>query len=114
MDRWDLQVPTRPFACSVNGDNLGYTQYSQQDIPNYYTYASNFVLADHMFTSIQSSSAPAHLYVVAAQSNGMIDTPMGAGCEADQDIVGTFVDVNGNITLRYPCFDVETMGDTLN
>jgi len=114
MDAWDLQVVGGPSACNVNGDYLCYTQMSQPDIPNYFAYASNFVLGDRMFSSIHSSSTPAHLYVVAAQSNGMIDTPMGAGCESTQGAVGTFLDAKGNITLRYPCFDIETIGDTLD
>jgi phospholipase C len=114
MDAFDLQVVGGPSACNVNGDYLCYTQMSQPDIPNYFAYASNFVLGDRMFSSIHSSSTPAHLYVVAAQSNGMIDTPMGAGCESTQGTVGTFLDTKGNITLRYPCFDIQTIGDTLN
>ena len=56
MDGWDLQVVGGPSACNINGDYLCYTQFSQADIPNYFSYASNFVLADHMFESIQSSS----------------------------------------------------------
>jgi phospholipase C len=38
------------------------------DIPDYWTYANNFVLADHMFESDHSWSLPAHMSMVSAWS----------------------------------------------
>ena len=66
MDQFDLI-----FNGNHNGDYLSYTQMSQTDIPNYYSYASHFVLADRMFSSIHANSFPNHLYTVAAQSGGV-------------------------------------------
>jgi phospholipase C len=38
------------------------------DIPNYWAYAKNFVLQDHMFEAVGSWSLPAHLYEVSGWS----------------------------------------------
>ncbi len=45
-------------------DVMGY--HNGADIPNYWTYAHNFVLQDHMFQSNLSWSLPSHLYMVSA------------------------------------------------
>jgi phospholipase C len=47
-------------------DAMGY--HTAADIPNYWTYAHDFVLQDHMFESVASWSLPAHLYLVSEWS----------------------------------------------
>jgi phospholipase C len=47
-------------------DVMGY--HDGSDIPNYWAYARNFVLQDHMFESDASWSLPSHLYLVSAWS----------------------------------------------
>src|SRR6266568_5581259 len=49
-------TPCRP-------DVMGY--HTGSDIPNYWAYARNYVLDDHMFEPIRSWSGPAHLYEVS-------------------------------------------------
>jgi phospholipase C len=60
-------IPTDP-ACtnSSKPDVMGY--HTESDIPNYWTYARDFVLQDHMFESNASWSFPAHLYLVSEWS----------------------------------------------
>jgi phospholipase C len=56
-------------ACGNSGstpDVMGY--HDGADIPNYWTYARDFVLQDHMFESNLSWSLPAHLYMVSEWS----------------------------------------------
>jgi phospholipase C len=55
-------------ACSLGGtpDVMGY--HTAAEIPNYWTYAKDFVLADHMFEPVKSWSLPDHLYMVSAWS----------------------------------------------
>ena len=48
------------------GSVVGY--HNGSDIPNYWTYAHNFVLQDHMFESARSWSLPSHLYLVSLWS----------------------------------------------
>jgi len=52
-------TPKRP-------DVMGYHDW--REIPNYWDYASNFVLQDHMFESDSSWSLPEHLYLVSGWS----------------------------------------------
>ena len=77
MDGFVVERRTKHGACDgpdnpncVQGgaprDVMGY--HTQSDIPNYWTYANNFVLQDHMFEPNASWSLPAHLFMVSAWS----------------------------------------------
>src|SRR5579864_1985818 len=55
--------------CKIAPNNGSYIQYYQSDIPNYWTYAQQFVLADNMFSSLTGASFANHLYLAAATSN---------------------------------------------
>jgi phospholipase C len=118
-DQYDLI-----FNGNHNGDYLAYTQMSQADIPNYFTYASKFVLADKMFSSIRSNSFPNHLYTVAAQSGGVIGIPFspvepngigfqGWGCDDDPTVVVQQMDADDDVSNVRPCFDFHTLADSL-
>jgi phospholipase C len=47
-------------------DVMGY--HTGKDIPNYWAYARNFVLNDHMFSSVASWSLPSHLFLTSLWS----------------------------------------------
>jgi phospholipase C len=116
MDDFDLPVAN---PCTLNGDYLCYSQAYQQDLPNYWAYAQNYVLADEMFSSQPAPSYPQHLYAVAASSAGVINEPIlptGAapGCDAPAGVVVQFLSASGTITDQYPCFDIPTLADSLN
>jgi phospholipase C len=55
-------------ACtnSAMPDVMGY--HTAAEIPNYWTYAKDFVLDDHMFEPVKSWSLPDHLYLVSGWS----------------------------------------------
>ncbi len=60
--------PDNP-ACSqspAEPDVMGYHDW--REIPNYWRYASDFVLQDHMFEPDASWSLPSHLFMVSAWS----------------------------------------------
>ena len=59
--------PTDP-ACTAGSstDVMGY--HTGSDIPNYWTYAKDFVLQDHMFEPNASWSLPSHLFLVSEWS----------------------------------------------
>jgi phospholipase C len=62
------------FDTIEGGENLdGYTQFDRETLPNYFAYADRFVLADRFFTSEYGPTFPEHLYLVAAQSYGIMD-----------------------------------------
>ena len=54
-----------PRVCLPSGppDVMGY--HDARQIPNYWAYAKDFVLQDHMFEPVDSWSLPAHLYLVS-------------------------------------------------
>jgi phospholipase C len=119
MDHFDLI-----FGGNNNGAYLSYTQMTQADIPNYFTYAQKFALADRMFSSIQANSFPNHLYTVAAQSGGVIGIPFspveptglgnqGWGCDDDPTVVVSQLDDDGDVSDVPPCFDFPTVADSL-
>ena len=65
--RTSCRNPDDP-ACSGRGkpDVMGY--HTAAEIPNYWTYARDFVLQDHMFEPVKSWSLPDHLYLLSAWS----------------------------------------------
>ena len=59
--------PPTPVCLPSNPpDVMGY--HDAREIPNYWTYAKDFVLQDHMFEPVDSWSLPAHLYLVSEWS----------------------------------------------
>lgn len=111
MDKFNL-IP----GGDVNGDYLAYSQFHEAGIPNYFKYARNFVLADHMFSSLHGSTFPNRLYSVAAQSGGVISSPVGTsnwGCDAPATTTVTVLHSDGTETNEYPCFDFKTLPDEL-
>jgi phospholipase C len=110
MDRFDLVRNG-----NVKNDFLSMTQFIDSDIPNYWSYAEHFVLADHMFSSMAGPSFPNHLYTVAGQSGGAINNPNSLiwGCDADEHTTVDVVDASGVGSRQYPCFDFKTVADNL-
>jgi phospholipase C len=116
MDKFDLVK-----LGNVNGDYMTCSQLHESDIPNYWSYAKTFVLADHMFSSLKGPSFPNHLYTVTADDeDGVISNPSNSeeeagswGCDAPG---GTYVQVmntEGEISEEPPCFSSTTLADLL-
>jgi phospholipase C len=116
----------------AQGDHpeLAYTQFRRKDIPQYWSWASEYVLGDRFFASATGPSFPNHLYAIAAQAGGAIDNPwqpfsslrsMQArgyakswGCDIAQP--GSYVEIldpEGQLVKVDPCFDFPTVGDLL-
>ena len=61
------RIPTDPVC--TNADKIDVAGYhDEREIPNYWRYAREFVLQDHMFEPTASWSLPAHLFIVSAWS----------------------------------------------
>src|SRR4029077_11794687 len=58
--------PTPQCLPTAAPDVLGY--HDAREIPNYWVYAHDFVLSDHMFEPVASWSLPSHLYTVSEWS----------------------------------------------
>lgn len=116
MDKFDLVA-----RGNVNGDYMTCSLLHQADIPNYWTYAENFVLADHMFSSLKGPSFPNHLYTVAADDDdGVISNPYNPnqeagswGCDAPTGTTVQVMNTNGQVSSEAPCFTATTLADLL-
>jgi phospholipase C len=70
--------PCTPSNLAACDDVMGY--HNGQDIPNYWQYASDYVLQDHMFGSTLSWSLPEHLYLVSEWSAYCTDPANVSSC----------------------------------
>ena len=111
-------------------DRYAYTQYGPEDLPAYWRWAQEFVLADNFFASAQGPSFPNHLYTIAAQSGGTHENPVqdldllaerhgetglfkAWGCDS---VEGSYVRVEDREGVEKkvpPCFDFLTEADLL-
>ena len=65
-----------------NGETLnGFTSFKRDGIPNYWSYADNFVLSDRTFSSMYGPTFPEHLYTVAAYAADIVDNKNPTGGE---------------------------------
>jgi len=114
MDKFDLIQGALQHRRLVN-----YTQFRQSQIPNYWALATRFAMADEFFTSVHGPSFPNHLFTIAAQSGEAINNPTGGGgtwgCDSSLLTASVdAIDANGNRFIEYPCFDFQTVADSLN
>ena len=114
MDGWDQSTGT-----SVNGDNLGYAQYQEADIPNYWAYAKTFALGDQFFANVLGPSFPGHMMVLAAQAGWATDNPATAfsaywGCDEPASTTVPILQ-GGTCTVGsvFPCFHIPSLPDIL-
>jgi phospholipase C len=99
---------TPPYLC--------YQELSQSQIPNYWTYAQNYVLNDNTFSSLTGPSFPNHQYAIAGGSGSDIQHSAIAnpsakpwGCtSASTNTVQLF---NGSFV--YPCFTYSNLADEM-
>jgi phospholipase C len=108
MDGFDL----------IGSGMSAFAQATAQQIPSYWAYAGQYVLADRYFTSVHGPSLPNHLFTLAAQSGGTIDnvlgTTGGVACDGTPTGTVTVIDASGKRTQQSPCFDFPILGDELN
>jgi phospholipase C len=117
------------FAHDPVSKEYAYTQMTPDQLPNYWQWAREYVLADHFFASALGPSFPNHLYAIAAQSGGAHDNPRPGpddpgwnhtthyktwGCDAPKWLRVKVV-LSGDETVSVPpCFDFTTLGDLLS
>ena len=54
--------------------------HTDAEIPNYWAYAENFVLQDHLFESVRSWSEPSHLYITSLWAATCTDQTKASTC----------------------------------
>jgi phospholipase C len=95
MDGFVARAETSTRGCSVTQDPacahsntpdvMGY--HDAREIPNYWTYARDFTLNDHLFEPVASWSLPDHLYMVSAWSASCTSS---APASCTNNIVGPY------------------------
>jgi phospholipase C len=130
LQAWNAGAMDGFATIGESADRYAYTQYLPEDLPNYWRWASSFVLADNFFASAQGPSFPNHLYTIAAQSGGTHENPVqdlptlrerhrrtglfkAWGCDSLPDAYVPVVDSEGVEKKVPPCFDFLTEGDLL-
>ena len=116
MDHWDLGDTNNA------SDQLAFTQYLEDDIPNYWQYARHFGLADHFFAGMLGPSFPGHMFVLAAQTGWALGNPdsnsvvplVNWGCDDPAGSTQSVLD-KGSCTVKAvsPCYDFPTVVDGL-
>jgi phospholipase C len=81
-------------------DVMGYHDW--REIPNYWDYASHFVLQDHMFESDASWSLPQHLYMVSGWSAHCTTKGDPMSCHSEPQFPGSPPGEPGNATGEPP------------
>ena len=94
--------PHDPVCSSpaAGSDVMGY--HDAREIPNYWAYARNFVLQDHMFEPNKSWSLPAHLLMVSAWSAKCSVKGDPMSCVNAPDLPATPPDFRGNLRKTKP------------
>jgi phospholipase C len=108
------------FNQTPQAEKYAYTQMKRSDEPNYWNWASHFVLADNFFSSEMGPSFPNHMYAISGQSAGAPDNPIRPpgsltwGCDAPPDELVRVVHGPGDSERVRPCFQVPTLADRLD
>ncbi len=116
------------FAVGQFGDPWAYTAFDEAGVPNYWSWARDYVLCDNFFASVAGPSYPNHFFFVAGQAGGAIDNPENIetrqmqdgrqfkswGCDAvGEDVFVLVKDDLGNTTKHDSCFTFRTVPEQL-
>ncbi len=104
---------------STNPGMTPYMRYRESQIPAYWKYAKEFVLADHNFSTTLGPSAPGHEVFWFGRSTTLDDgkchlpggTGCGKGCESTHFTATTFNPTTGVERTVKPCFDLPSLPD---
>ncbi|MFO0734625.1 MAG: alkaline phosphatase family protein [Labilithrix sp.] len=107
-----------------NAGDRPFVRYREDQIPNYWQYARNFVLADHMFSTTLGPSLPGHAVFWAGRSLSVENVKCtlpdggeckdGLGCKSHPaSTVLTYDPLTCARSEVRPCFDVPVLTDHL-
>jgi len=80
-----------------------YVQYTEDQIPNYWTYARRFTLGDKFFSSAYGPTFVEHFWMVAASSNRYIENQRPLeGQAGDDGVLGGYCDDRSERIFSFP------------
>jgi phospholipase C len=103
-------------------DEFPYSYVPESQVEPYWVMARRYTFADRMFQSNTGPSFPAHLYLIAGDSqytasnpNHLGTTHYAWGCDSPLDAHLTLIDPSGQeVPGPYPCLDFPTLADAAN
>jgi phospholipase C len=98
----NVDAPGCLLAPKTPSDVMGY--HDARELPNYWRWAKDFVLQDHMFQSDASWSVPAHLYLVSGWSAHCTRKNDPASCRSAVQAPGSPPGEPQNTTGRPPIY----------
>ncbi len=100
---------------STDGFNAkGVVSYTQSDVPILWNYAAQFGLSDNFFSAAATSSTPNHLYMIAAQSGGVIETSVGTGVGRPANALLRSLTPDGVPYMQYPALSINSVPQELS
>src|SRR5947209_4771689 len=95
------------------------SQLLQSDIPNYWTYAQKFTIADKFFSAVAGPTFPNHLFTIAGEDANVDTIPKTGsnvpwGCDTPAGITVEQRFPDGSTKHVAPCFDFPTLADVLD
>jgi phospholipase C len=111
LDGFDLNSPSKMPA------TYPYAYVPRSETIPYWTMAKSFAFADRMFQSNSGPSFPAHMYLIAGQSQMASENPGGPvwGCDAQPGTTVAVLGSNGQEhTGPFPCFLMPTLADEMD
>jgi len=117
MDGFD-EVRTYPRRDSM----LAYSYIPRQEVEPYWQMALDWTFADRMFQSNTGPSFPAHLYLIAGQSDYTANNPnhietsdYAWGCDSPPNATVSVIAPDGDeVPGPYPCLNFKTIADELD
>lgn len=102
-----------------NGVDESDSQYYQSDIPNYWSYASHFTLADRFFSQINGPTFANHLATLIGSSDNIIENPVNLpvyswGCDLPPPGQIQAIHPDGSKYWTRPCVDSKSLPDLLD
>jgi phospholipase C len=115
MDGWDM-VDTLPRRDPY----FPYAYVPRYEIEPYWQLAQEYTFGDRMFQSNAGPTFPAHLYLIAGQSQFAANNPnhqettrYAWGCDSPLDARVTVINAEGEeVPGPWPCFNFPTLADT--
>ncbi len=81
------------FNAIESGEHLeGYVQYRGDQIPNYWSYAKHYALADRFFSSAYGPTTIEHYWIVASQSDRFVDNERPTEGQGGSGRIGGYCD----------------------
>jgi phospholipase C len=120
-------------AWNIHHIDAAMTINERDTVSNWWRWAEDFVLCDHVFASANTASYPNHLYMIAGTSGGAFDNPIQGskqlqerkdqglaktwGCDAPDGATVILHDYDTGEVLdenAFPCFTFDTQGQQLS